>query len=541
MEELLGENALKHMEARKTIALDSLISAFRNEEGSLTYSVLEAANLLGSQMVSLPADGPILFRNATWQAVRRHLNVLDTLLSKGLNMVTLWSEDAFETMSSDKLMKYFTDLVEIGYLEDVISIQRAFPVGKVTYEGGRYRDEEDPDFASAVAGLDFSIDRNWNTWQRQAISPYSAELEKRWDLSFQEFYGFSLEELDLVNAFFAEQTKTHRDELKTIELHVPQGSTANQLVLSLIHSSLPGHAMRQATLIWPEEDLLKGLSRILGSSDKARVWLKWLVYEPSTRDFFTRPLIRVMSLEGAVGYAPLFWLFHPAPFVMEMWFGKLLKEQPKSKAAKRQSQVYGKLFEDYVRDQFIAAGVPRENIHSNKVIRASEWGADIEPFLDRLKKKGQRAAGERAEDAHHQRREGFEVDHIVDLDEVALAVSCKASDFGFDYRYAQSGFFMAYDKVREVIDQDLEYASEIETEADCLNRVDKLKKYLAIEDKPVRPVLVTSRQSPIHSVGVRNYLRKGKPVPDTAVVSIGDLPAMLSYLKLNPNGSFWPS
>lgn len=520
MEELIGNDVIKHMELQETSALNDLISAFYSNEGLLTCSILEATNLLGYSMVSLPPDGPIMFLNASWQAVKHHLNVLEVFLGEGLNVVTPWTEEKFlEVMASDGMIwSYLYSLWRIGYLEDKLSIQRAFPVGRVWHEGGLYYDKEDPDFASALAGMDFSIDRNWNTWHKKAISPYSTELEKHWDISFQKFYGFSLKELDLISAFFADQTKAHRQDLESKGLQIPQGPVEIQLVFSLIQASLK---TSQTTILWSENELLKELSELFRNADKARTWLDRLVYQPSTREFFTHPLIRVVNLNGDVLYAPLFWLFHPAPVFMDMWFGKLLKEHRKSEPAKRQSQVYGKLFEDYVRNQFTAAGVPEQKILSNKVISSSEY-ADVEKFLARLNKHGQ-----------------FEIDHIIDLGEVVLAVSCKASDFGFDYIFARSGFFMAYDKVREVIDQDLQYASEIEIEAECLNSIDIIKKCLGIEGKSVRPVLITSRHSPIELVKVRQYITRNKSIPGAAMVSVADIPNLLSYLKLHPNGPFW--
>jgi hypothetical protein len=519
MEELNGNDVIRHMESQKNAALNELISAFRSNEGLLTTSVLEATNLLGYSMVSLPPDGPMMFLNSSWQAVKHHLNVLDAFLSKDLNVVTPWTEKIFlEIMTPDGIMwNYLYNLWRIGYLEDKITIQRTFPVGKVFYENGLYYDNEDPDFVSAVTGMDFSIDRNWNIWHQKNIKPRSQELEKYWDISFQEFYGFNLGELDLISAFFADQIKAHRQDLESKKLQIPQGTSEIQLILSLIQASLK---IPQTTILWHESDLLKELSGLFGNGEKAQAWIDRLVYHPSTREFFTSPLIRVIKPNEGVMYAPLFWLFQPAPVLMEMWFGKLLKEHRKSESVKRQSQIYGKLFEDYVRNQFIIAGIPDGKIFSNKVISSSEY-ADVENFLVRLNK-----------------RQQFEIDHIVDLGDVVLAVSCKASDFGFDYVFARNGFFISYDKLRDVINQDLEYALEIEIEAECLNSIKTIKNSLGIESKSVRPVLITSRHSPIELTKVKEYLKSIKSIPGTAVISVGDISKILSFLKLHPNGPF---
>lgn len=531
-EELVGPQITEHMASQLNKALDVLLVAFEDNDDLLMFSVLEALNSLGSQTITLTAAGMPSIQLASWSGVRWHLAALNELLRRGLKRVRCWNLDSLQGFLSHAGMEVFLfGLQRVGYLADVASVQRAFPTRRAVYDQGTYFDKNDADFVNAVGEFKVVLDRDWLAWFGAKMREHKARLEVVLDRSLNTAYGFSLGELDAVSACLAGLSMSHRKILKEAGVDGLSGSAHIQYVLSLLHSfscvTDSAKPRPPFTFVIGEGDLSNALEACLGNKKKAQEWIDRLTYDPAEPDLFCSPFLRLVDWNNRVVYCVANWLFEPTPMVMESWVGKFMVEFPRDSAALAHSQLYGTLFEDYVHSRFRDAGVT--NIQTRVVTKAADH-AELGPFLSKLKQLKGRPKNN---------PDQFEVDHVIDVGPVGLLVSCKASDFAFDRRYAKGGFFYPFDLLRNTIDRDCTAAKEVEIEVEAVEAIPALKARLGLTGKPVRAAIVTTRPSPCGFPAVQRYLARQGSCPEVAVISCDQVNILTEALRTDPTMRFW--
>jgi len=250
-------------------------------------------------------------------------------------------------------------------------------------------------------------------------------------------------------------------------------------------------------------------------------WLRLLEYRPE-RDLLKSPLIPV-KVGGIKAYTLMTWVFTPSNHFWSAWTTDLLLEHPKLSVHGKWADQYGKTFQRYVDFKLVECKLPTTNLGSRKV--SAKAYPEIKLWLNKL-----------------QRKEGFEVDRLVECGDVLFVVSCKARDYLYDRKVTKRDLFFPKEEFERRVEQNLQEMNTICIVANCIASCNKIRKELQLFANRFVPVLLTSMREPLSVSEVRSYYtkRRGVKLPKAHIVTIPQfIDIIKSYHRLssqqNPN------
>lgn len=513
-------NVQRHISTMLQQAKEQLQASCKPFAAEMLFATLEGANYICLDLVKLNRDATFTLTIPVLEALRWFVVSLDPLLDLSGGIITAPSVASFKAILGPRIVMFVDAIGKVQYWRRVEEVHTVKPMEFVIADGDRFLDPEEPEFYGALSEVmtKLGADLSWRKWfTDEILHSRWEEIRPLYNQAFQQYYRVEGQDFATLEAYFQSVARSHSERLASLHIprlesnkpgiNVSQGfPQAMNIVFGITQGAIPVEKLPRFTPLALREQVLADLqSQLGGKKEKAQKWLETLEYHPRT-DIFRHPIIPLVE-NGVKIYALFPWTFYPAQICGEQWNGELFfLQKPRSEWADTIGEWYGNGFRDYVVEMLGEIGIC--GLLTERVISTTKFGDKLTPWLKRLPRR---------------HTKGFTPDIILQKEDMALIISCKANDLYFDYWLVRNYLFMPASKIREAINENIAALREVSIWAECIASITSIRQDLGIQARRILPMLVTSRKESLGSPVLRRHLAQRQGIPAVPIVTVDEL------------------